>query len=211
MPGTTETSVRGAKRLQPEPGQLDLLVERQIDEVAGDGDMVGRVRPHVCHDRVDDIVVQEAAAVALPVHEADRALRDELTKLHFRQGSKMNVRKMCEPEHVLFVGHAAGAFQKRLARQMSAGDPEAPFRQTGWPGLRARLFHTYFLIRRPMTLGARAVIHDRAGGSVFLIRHTYVPGWQLPGGGVESGETVRKRSSASCARSARLRSPARPS
>ena len=73
---------------------------------------------------------------------------------------------------------------------MSAGDPEAPFRQTGWLGLRARLFHTYFLIRRPMTLGARALIHDRARGSVFLIRHTYVPGWQLPGGGVEPGETV---------------------
>jgi ADP-ribose pyrophosphatase YjhB (NUDIX family) len=75
---------------------------------------------------------------------------------------------------------------------MNASDPEAPFRQTGWPGLRAKLFHTVFLIRRPMTLGVRAVIHDRAKGSVFLIRHTYVPGWQLPGGGVERDETVEK-------------------
>jgi len=65
-----------------------------------------------------------------------------------------------------------------------------PFRQTGWPGFRARLFHLYFLIRRPMTLGARAVVFDRAANSVFLIEHTYVPGWQLPGGGVETGETV---------------------
>ena len=65
-----------------------------------------------------------------------------------------------------------------------------PFRQTGWPGLRARLFHLYFLIRRPMTLGARAVVFDRAANAVFLIEHTYVPGWQLPGGGVETGETV---------------------
>ncbi|RUW26175.1 MULTISPECIES: NUDIX domain-containing protein [unclassified Mesorhizobium] len=69
-------------------------------------------------------------------------------------------------------------------------DPEEVFRQTGWPGLRARLFHFYFLLRRPMTLGVRGLIYDRASNSVFLIRHTYVPGWQLPGGGVESGETL---------------------
>lgn len=57
------------------------------------------------------------------------------------------------------------------------------------PRLRMRLFHLWFLLRRPMTLGVRGVIHDRAGNAVFLIRHTYVPGWQLPGGGVETGET----------------------
>jgi ADP-ribose pyrophosphatase YjhB (NUDIX family) len=72
---------------------------------------------------------------------------------------------------------------------MSASDPETPLRQTGWPGLRARLFHTLFLIRRPVTLGVRAIIHDIEAGTVLLIRHTYVPGWQLPGGGVEVGET----------------------
>src|SRR5689334_14445880 len=73
---------------------------------------------------------------------------------------------------------------------MSADDSDAPFRQTGWPGLRAKLFHTLFLISRPMTLGVRAVIHDREQNAVFLIRHTYVPGWHLPGGGVETGETA---------------------
>ncbi|MER8631394.1 NUDIX domain-containing protein [Mesorhizobium opportunistum] len=68
--------------------------------------------------------------------------------------------------------------------------PQDPFRQTGWAGLRARLFHLYFVLRRPMTLGVRGLIHDTATNSVFLIRHTYVPGWQLPGGGVEVGETM---------------------
>lgn len=67
---------------------------------------------------------------------------------------------------------------------------EAAFRQGGWPGIRARLFHGYFLLSRPMTLGVRAVVHDRNGHKVFLIRHTYVPGWHLPGGGVEKNETV---------------------
>lgn len=73
---------------------------------------------------------------------------------------------------------------------MTRSDPERAFRQTGWPGLRARLFHLYFVLRRPMTLGVRGLVHDRAANSVFLIRHTYVPGWQLPGGGVEPGETL---------------------
>ena len=73
---------------------------------------------------------------------------------------------------------------------MTGADPENAFRQTGWAGLRGRLFHLYFVLRRPMTLGVRALVHDRAAGSVFLIRHTYVPGWQLPGGGVEPGETA---------------------
>jgi len=65
-----------------------------------------------------------------------------------------------------------------------------PFRQTGWPGLRSRLFHLYFRLKRPMTFGVRGLVYDAGSNSVFLIRHTYVPGWQLPGGGVEVGETA---------------------
>lgn len=65
-----------------------------------------------------------------------------------------------------------------------------PFRQAAWPRLRMRLYHLYFLVARPMTLGVRGVIHDETKNTVFLIRHTYVPGWQLPGGGVERGEST---------------------
>jgi ADP-ribose pyrophosphatase YjhB (NUDIX family) len=71
----------------------------------------------------------------------------------------------------------------------TANQPD-PLRQRGWPGLRGRLFHFYFLLRRPMTLGVRGLVHDAERNAVFLIRHTYVPGWQLPGGGVELGETI---------------------
>lgn len=41
-----------------------------------------------------------------------------------------------------------------------------------------------------MTLGVRAVLFD-ADGRVFLVRHSYVPGWHFPGGAVEVGETTR--------------------
>jgi len=51
-----------------------------------------------------------------------------------------------------------------------------------------RIFHFYWRLVRGMTLGVRGVVLD-AEGKVFLIHHTYVTGWQLPGGGVEAGET----------------------
>ena len=63
-------------------------------------------------------------------------------------------------------------------------------REGFWPRLRGKLFHLYFVLRRPMTLGVRGVVFDAATNSVFLIRHTYAPGWQFPGGGVETGETA---------------------
>lgn len=59
-----------------------------------------------------------------------------------------------------------------------------------WKRLRIRAFHAWFLIRRPMTLGARAAVYNPETNSVLLVRHTYVAGWQLPGGGVEPGETL---------------------
>jgi ADP-ribose pyrophosphatase YjhB (NUDIX family) len=57
------------------------------------------------------------------------------------------------------------------------------------PALRG-LFHLYWRFARGMTLGVRAVVVD-AQGRVFLIKHSYVSGWHLPGGGVEVGETLR--------------------
>jgi 8-oxo-dGTP pyrophosphatase MutT (NUDIX family) len=52
-----------------------------------------------------------------------------------------------------------------------------------------RIFHSYFLVARGMTLGVRAVVLDR-DNRVFLVRHSYVSGWYLPGGGVDLGETM---------------------
>lgn len=68
-----------------------------------------------------------------------------------------------------------------------AREPEP--RLTRLQRLQTRLLHVYFRLKRGMTLGVRAaVLNDR--GEVFLVRHTYTPGWHLPGGGVEVGETM---------------------
>jgi 8-oxo-dGTP pyrophosphatase MutT (NUDIX family) len=55
------------------------------------------------------------------------------------------------------------------------------------PQLR-RAFHLYWRMARGMTLGVRGVVLDD-DNKVFLVRHSYVAGWHLPGGGVEVGET----------------------
>src|ERR1700692_2610860 len=52
-----------------------------------------------------------------------------------------------------------------------------------------RVLHFSWRFSRGLTLGVRAVVIDRSG-RVFLIMHSYVPGWHLPGGGVETGETA---------------------
>ena len=53
------------------------------------------------------------------------------------------------------------------------------------------LFHFYWRLSRPTTLGARGMVID-GQGRVFLVKHSYVAGWQLPGGGVETGESTHQ-------------------
>jgi ADP-ribose pyrophosphatase YjhB (NUDIX family) len=56
------------------------------------------------------------------------------------------------------------------------------------PSIR-RVLHLYWRFARGLTIGVRALVID-AQERVFLVKHSYVAGWHLPGGGVEAGETL---------------------
>src|SRR5437660_7818035 len=57
------------------------------------------------------------------------------------------------------------------------------------PAIR-RVWRTYWRFARGMTLGVRALVVDPQD-RILLVKHSYVTGWHLPGGGVETGETIR--------------------
>jgi 8-oxo-dGTP pyrophosphatase MutT (NUDIX family) len=57
-----------------------------------------------------------------------------------------------------------------------------------WRRRRMGLYLTMMGLKRRMTLGTRTMLIE--GDRIYLIRHTYSPGWHFPGGGVEPGETI---------------------
>ena len=54
--------------------------------------------------------------------------------------------------------------------------------------LAVRLAHLWFLLSRPLTLGVRGLVLDEQGRAL-LVKHGYVPGWHLPDGSVDAGES----------------------
>src|SRR5580693_2715938 len=79
-------------------------------------------------------------------------------------------------------GHAVIYWQGRpgSARSKAMSDTQSQLRRKLEPLLR-RMFHFYWRV-------VRGVVLD-SDNKVFLVKHSYVAGWHLPGGGVEVGET----------------------
>jgi ADP-ribose pyrophosphatase YjhB (NUDIX family) len=66
-----------------------------------------------------------------------------------------------------------------------------------------RILHLYWRFSRGMTLGVRGAAFNEKG-EICLVRHTYIPGWHLPGGGVEPGQTLQHALARECLEEARL-------
>ncbi len=53
-----------------------------------------------------------------------------------------------------------------------------------------RLQRLFWSLTRQLTVGVRLLaVRD---GKVLLVRHTYLEGWYLPGGGVQAGESLQE-------------------
>lgn len=70
--------------------------------------------------------------------------------------------------------------------------------------LAVRAVHLGARVLHPLTVGVRAAVFDERG-RVFLVKHSYVQGWHLPGGGVEPGETAREALAREIAEEANIR------
>jgi ADP-ribose pyrophosphatase YjhB (NUDIX family) len=53
------------------------------------------------------------------------------------------------------------------------------------------ILQPYWRLTRSQTLGVQGIV-VRGGTEVLLIRHSYVRGWHLPGGGVERDENLEQ-------------------
>ena len=218
--GNHRDAIRRTDAFQPGPRRRKLRVQRQVDEVAGDRDLVRRLRLHVRYQRVEHIAPVDLVPVARPVEIAERAFSREIAQPrrgHWRQMriGQMGQRKCrhqpgplrccgTEPlrDHLVIPCEIPGkVLASRLPRrkdQTRYQDIESAMamtlqklRKTFEPALR-RIFHLYWRFARGMTLGVRAVVLD-GDDRVFLVKHSYVAGWHLPGGGVEVGQTFAMR------------------
>ncbi|MGY3361090.1 hypothetical protein ACVWZK_007753 [Bradyrhizobium sp. GM0.4] len=109
--GNRGDAVGRTDAVEPGARRRELRLQRQIDEIACDRDVVGTLRLHVGDKGVEHLAALVFVTVARPVDIAERALAGELDQPRLRQRRQMRVGQMGERE---------GSHGGRLPRYSSA-------------------------------------------------------------------------------------------
>ena len=92
-------SARRSEMMQPFRGADEFLGQAEIDEIAGDGDVVGLLLDDVAGDEVEDLAPMHVFPPAMPIDVAEHALAQQLAAPGARHRAQMNVGEMGEGEH----------------------------------------------------------------------------------------------------------------
>ena len=88
-----------AEPRQPFPGRREFLLQRDVDEVAGDRDVVGRRGSQVVHQGFQRFGAVAHEPPPVPIDEAERALAGQLAKTRDRHGPEVRIRQVRQGEH----------------------------------------------------------------------------------------------------------------
>ena len=118
--------MRGAECIEPRPRAAVFIVERQIDEVTGHRDMVGRETFQIAHDGFGDFRAMNEFALALPIDVAEAALADEIGEARPRR--QVQIGQMREHDHRRMMRCESGTEQRLRAAGDGGGAYELPIR-----------------------------------------------------------------------------------
>jgi ADP-ribose pyrophosphatase YjhB (NUDIX family) len=130
----------------------------------------------------------------MPIECAGEPFVQELAKRDFGQWSDMGVRQMGEGKGQAGLETKGGQnpremFVSRVDSSASSLERPQESQLPLWQRCIRALMHLWFFVSRGMTLGVRAIVLNPEG-QIFLVRHTYIRGWHLPGGGIEWGQSA---------------------
>ena len=91
--------LRRSETAQPRAGLHELGRQRQIDQIAGDRDVIGLDRMQVAHQGIENGLEVAAPPTQLPGQIAEQALVRQLRPGDGRQLAKVQVGDVGEPEH----------------------------------------------------------------------------------------------------------------
>ncbi len=97
--GHNRDIIRVAQFRQPVGGDIYFQIESQIDQIASDGNVIGRLRQHVGYKFIEYRPMHCTLAVAQPVDITGDTLRGQFAISHTRQWRKVDIGDVSEAKH----------------------------------------------------------------------------------------------------------------